>query len=126
MSAKRTAIVHGTVKGCQNHCAVVSREPRDQHFRLESRNTFGAQSSGADDLPANQRLGAVERGELSTRLFRTKTAEVNPKLVSGFSRRGKRFDAANRPGAQSYTLEVCPACGFCRSAHRGTIPKCNR
>ena len=105
-SAKRTTIVHGTLKGCQNDCAVVPREPRDQHFRLESRNTFRAQPGGTDDLPANQRLGAVERGQLSTRLPRTETAEVNPKLVSGFSRFWEQLDSANRPGAQTYAFEV--------------------
>ena len=77
-SAKRTTIVHGTLKGCQNDCAVVPREPRDQHFRLEPRNTPGAKPRRADDLPAKQRLGAVERGELGTGLFRAEIAEVDP------------------------------------------------
>jgi len=110
--AKRTAIVHGAFKGCENDSTVVTRDSRDQYFRLESRNTFGAKSGGADDLTAEQRLGAVERGKLGTGLFRTETPEVNPKLVSRLSRLRKRFDAPDRPGTQSYSLEIRPACGI--------------
>src|SRR6516165_1346566 len=78
--AKRTAIGHGAFKGRENDSTVVTRDSRDQYFRLEPRNTFGAKSGGADDLTAEQRLGAVERSKLGTGLSCAETPEVNPKL----------------------------------------------
>src|SRR6185312_2558597 len=103
------AVGDRVVEPRQHDGAVLARKSGHQHLGPEAGDALGAQAGGADHLAPEQRVGAVERGQLGARLPGAEAAEVDPQLESRPAGLGKRLDPADRPGPQAHALEIGPA-----------------